>query len=203
MIHYGASVIACFEMFQQSTFHLDFGGLQYSLCVSETLRAVGIIFKAAEEWAASRLTKFGLLKVVSDGEGGVREVCRLRPRLGRVVGDAFLTEVSDWRFRWVSAVSVHRDYGHYGPRVRRVRWDGNHQSGAAVSVESTVGQVDWLVCWPHGGVSALLDVLQSLVGPVVSVDIELRPPTAVQGWRGRTAVFTPTQSTALSPPVTL
>ena len=86
------------------------------MCVPKTFRAVGIIFEAAKERAASGLTKFGLLQVIGDVEGGGGGVGTVRE-----VGDAFLTEVSDWRFRWVSAVSVHRDYGHYGPRVRGVR----------------------------------------------------------------------------------
>ena len=107
------------------------------MCVPKTFRAVGIIFEAAKERAASGLTKFGLLQVIGDVEGGGGGVGTVR-----VVGDAFLTEVSDWRF-WrvstVSTVSVHR---YYGPRVRRVRGDGNNQGWAVVPVESTVGQIE-------------------------------------------------------------
>ena len=109
------------------------------MCVSKTFRAVGIIFKAAKKRAASRLTKFGLLQVIGDVEGGVGGVCSLRPGLGRVGGDTFLTEVSDWRFWRVSTVSVYRDYG---PRVMRVRGDGNNQCGTGVPVESAVGQIE-------------------------------------------------------------
>ena len=80
--------------------------------------------------------------MIGDVEGGVGKVRGLHPGLGRVVGDAFLTEVSDrrfWRVSTVTNVSVHRDYG---PRVRRVRGDGDNQSGAAVPVESAVGQIE-------------------------------------------------------------